>query len=84
MFEIILTFILYYHDALFYLIKLLVMFFNGGFISHPDFDPKTLLLTAILSSIQVSLPSFGLGVVGLTVLQFPGLIKWCEDTAALL
>ena len=55
--------------SFFYLIKLPVVFLNGGSVFHPDFQPETLVLTE-LSQFSRSL---GVGGVTLTVLQFPGL-----------
>ena len=55
-----------------YLIKLLVVFLNEGFILHPDVHPETLLPTE-LPQTEGSVGGGGGGWVGLTVLQFPGL-----------
>ena len=56
-----------------YLIKLLVVFLNEGFILHPDVHPETLLATELPQTSCSVGGGGGGGWVGLTVLQFPGL-----------
>ena len=52
------------------LIKLPVMFLNGGPILQPDIPPNTLLVLSELSQLS---PGIGVGGVALAVLLLPGL-----------
>ena len=52
------------------LIKLPVMFLNGGPILQPDIPPQTLLVLSELSQLS---PGLGVGGVALAVLLLPGL-----------
>ena len=52
------------------LIKLPVMFLNGGPILQPDIPPNTLLVLSELSQLS---PGLGVGGVALAVLLLPGL-----------